>query len=202
MPLHYHPVVRCLVPPRSTKYRPRLWTSRIRAFSQLEQRTMLPQPPHLANHRSTYPAGPSAARTGVPCRGHLEGEDLPEGAGRGVAVEPLFVHSPLTSRRSEEFELHPRGAAPQAYGRGPNRLPERCGAAHRGCQDTPAARSSAWDRSPRPILRFRGLLSPSALRVPRSTKRTAASRALQRFLIPFARDLSPTEEELAARYAR
>ena len=37
----------------------------------------------------------------------------PEGAGCGVAVELLFVHCPLTSRRFEAFGLHPRGAAPR-----------------------------------------------------------------------------------------
>src|SRR5215207_7163249 len=72
------------------------------------------QLPHLIDHRRPELIGPSAALTNVLCGSRLEGEDLSEGAGRGVAVQPEFiVHSSLTSRRSEAFGLHPRGAVPR-----------------------------------------------------------------------------------------
>src|SRR5215212_8721465 len=49
------------------------------------------QPPHLVNHRRPDLIGPSAALAGVTRGSYLEGEDLPEGACRGVAVQPEFV---------------------------------------------------------------------------------------------------------------
>src|SRR5829696_6777185 len=58
------------------------------------------QIPHLVDHRRSDPIGPSAALAGVIRGGDFEGEDLPEGAGRGVAVQPEFVHSSLTSSGS------------------------------------------------------------------------------------------------------
>jgi hypothetical protein len=44
------------------------------------------QPPHLVDHRRPEPIGLAAALTAVLRGGYLEGEDLPEGARRGVAV--------------------------------------------------------------------------------------------------------------------
>src|SRR5919107_4014378 len=78
------------------------------------------KPPHLVDHRRPDLIGPSAALAGVTRGGCLEGEDLPEGAGRGVAVQPEFVHSPLTSCGSEAFGLHPSGAVAQAHQRRPS----------------------------------------------------------------------------------
>src|ERR671921_2062316 len=54
------------------------------------------KPPHLVDHRRSYLIGTSAALAGVTRGGRLEGEDLPEGTGRGVAVQPEFVHGSLT----------------------------------------------------------------------------------------------------------
>jgi hypothetical protein len=111
-------------------------------------------------------SGPRTARSTLPApRGSVAGAHLlpeilhglgvqktsPEGAGCGVAVELLFVHCPPTSRRSEAFGLHPRGAAPRARRLGPERLPERSAA---------AARSSTRGRSPWPILRLRACFFP------------------------------------------
>src|SRR3712207_1447771 len=80
------------------------------------------QPPHLVDHRRSNLIGPSASLAGVMCGGRLEGEDLPEGACRGVAVQPEFVvHSSLTSRCSEPFGLsRARGRAPGSPARPPH----------------------------------------------------------------------------------
>src|SRR5215212_4412810 len=53
------------------------------------------QPPHLVDHRSSEPTAPPAPTAGVLCGGRLKGEDLPEGSGHGVAVQPEFFHSSL-----------------------------------------------------------------------------------------------------------
>src|SRR3712207_6760565 len=49
------------------------------------------QPPHLVDHRRSDLIGPSAALAGVMRGGYLEGEDLPEGAGRSVTIQPEFI---------------------------------------------------------------------------------------------------------------
>src|SRR5918997_2485228 len=62
------------------------------------------QIPHLVDHRLPEPADPAAPPAGVLRGRHLEGEDLPEGTGRGVAVKPHLVHvSNLPSLRSVRF---------------------------------------------------------------------------------------------------
>src|ERR671913_829640 len=53
------------------------------------------QLPHLVDHSSSEPTRVSASTAGVLSSGYLKGEDLPEGTGRGVAVQPLFVHRAL-----------------------------------------------------------------------------------------------------------
>src|SRR5918998_625833 len=90
------------------------------------------KPPHLVDHRRPDPIGPSATLAGVIRGGCLEGEDLPEGAGRGVPVQPELVHNSLTSSGSEAFGLHARGVVPQAHQRVRRPLHERGGAAHEG----------------------------------------------------------------------
>src|SRR3712207_3554142 len=74
------------------------------------------QPPHLVNHRRSDLIDPSAALAGVMRGGYLEGEDLPEGASCGVAVQPVFVHrSNLLSVRSvRSLRARGRARAPRA----------------------------------------------------------------------------------------
>src|SRR5918998_2898864 len=90
------------------------------------------KPPHLVNHRRSDLIGPSAALAGVMRGGYLKGEDLPEGASRGVAIQPVFVHRSLSSCRSEAFGLYARGAVPELHERRRRCLHQRCRAAHEG----------------------------------------------------------------------
>ena len=56
---------------------------------------------HLVDYFSK-PTSPTASTSGVHRSNQIEGEDLPEGPGHGLAVQPGFVvHDSITSRRSE-----------------------------------------------------------------------------------------------------
>src|SRR3712207_3715700 len=70
------------------------------------------QIPHLVDHRCPEPIGPSASTTSVLRHSHLEGEDLPEGACRRVAVQPELVHRPILLSLRNVRSLPARGRAP------------------------------------------------------------------------------------------